>query len=78
MLEQFPCMKCLFKDDGGAGAAKAAQSTIWGCTSPELLDGSVTGKYFGQDTTELPHHARAADPEVQARIVAAIEAAENK
>ena len=32
-----PCMKCFFKDDGGTGAAKAAHSTTWGCTtSPDM------------------------------------------
>ena len=72
-----PCMKCFFRDDGGKGAAKAAQSTIWACTSPEL-GGDITGRYFGQDTKELPHHPRAQDPAVQAAILAAIEAAESK
>jgi NAD(P)-dependent dehydrogenase (short-subunit alcohol dehydrogenase family) len=72
-----PCMACFFRDDGGKGAAKAARSTIWGCTSPELR-GDVSGRYFGQDTKELPHHPRAQDPEVQAAILVAIEAAESK
>ena len=69
-----PCMKCFFRDDGGTGAAKAARSATWACTSREL-DG-VSGRYFGQDTKELPHHPKAQDSEAQARIVAAIEAAQ--
>lgn len=70
-----PCMSCFFRDDGGKGAAKAARSTIWACTSPELT-GDVTGRYFGHDTKELPHHPRAQDPKVQERILAAIEASQ--
>mgnify|MGYP002036602929 CR=1 FL=1 len=46
----YPCLKLLFMDDGGKGAAKAARSTIWAATSAEL-DG-VTGRYFGSDTKE--------------------------
>ena len=68
-----PCMKLLFKDDGGKGAARAAKSTIWGATSREL-DG-VTGRYFGSNTKECKMPPKPLDPQVQARILAVIEAA---
>eukprot|EP00946_MAST-07B_sp_MAST-7B-sp1_P002967 g2967.t1 len=76
MVVCLPCMKCMFRDDGGKGAAKAARSTIWGATSPDL-DG-VTGRWFGQDTKEKPHHPRALDATVQAQILAAIKTSESK
>ena len=76
MVVCLPCMKCMFRDDGGKGAAKAARATIWAGTSTDL-DG-VTGRWFGQDTKEKPHHPRALDAAVQARILAAIKTSESK
>jgi hypothetical protein len=61
------------REDGGKSAARAAESTIWGSTSREL-DG-VTGRYFDTDTKEQKLHPTAYEPEVQARILAVIEAA---
>ena len=69
----YPCLKLLFMDDGGKGAAKAARSTIWAATSAEL-DG-VTGRYFGSDTKECTMPPKALDPKVHTRIIEAIESA---
>ena len=68
-----PCMKLFFKDDGGKGAAKAAKSTIWAATSPEL-DGA-TGRYFGASTKECKMPRKALDSQVHGRIIATIESA---
>lgn len=69
-----PCMKLMFMDDGGHGASRAAKSTVFACTSHEL-DG-LTGRYFDSACKERKMHPKAVDPEVQARILTAIEAAE--
>ena len=68
-----PCLKLFFKNDGGKGAAKAATSTIWAATSDELE--GVTGRYFGSNTKECKMPPKTLDPQVHARIVAAIEVA---
>ena len=68
-----PCMKLLFADDGGKGAARAAKSTIWAATAREL-DG-ITGRYFDSSTKERKLPPKTVDPQVHARILAAIEAA---
>ena len=71
MKLMFPLFRLLFKEDGGKSAAKAAVSTIWGATSPEL-DG-VTGAYFDTDMKERKLHPTAYDSQVQDRILAVIE-----
>jgi hypothetical protein len=127
----WPCLKLLFRDDGGKGAERASASTIWcathadvkavtGCflfcerqtdgdtdgqtdtggrslhhrttepsVRPRLPRGGLgfcigclttrlmasTGGYFGQDSKRLEPHPKSMDASVQARIVAAIEAA---
>jgi len=71
MKIMLPCMRMLFADDGGKGAAKAARSSIWASTSPEL-DG-VTGRYYDSSTKERKMPKKALDPQVQARIIAVIE-----
>ena len=63
----------MFREDGGKSAAKAARSTIWAATTPEL-DG-VTGRYFDTNSNEQKLHPTGYDPQVQASIVRAIEAA---
>lgn len=73
MKLMLPFFRLLFKEDGGKSAAKAAVSTVWGATSPEL-DG-VTGRYFDTQTKERKLHPTAYDAQVQARILAVIEAA---
>ena len=70
MKLMLPLFKLLFKEDGGKSAKKAARSTIWGATSPEL-DG-VTGRYFDTHTKERKLHPTAYDPEVQHRILSVI------
>jgi NAD(P)-dependent dehydrogenase (short-subunit alcohol dehydrogenase family) len=72
MKIMMPCMRIFFADDGGKGAAKAARSTVWASTSAEL-DG-VTGRYYDASTKERKMPKKALNPEVQARIIAVIEA----
>ncbi len=67
----YPMFRVLFRADDGASAKKAARSTIWAATSVDL-DG-VTGRYFDTHTTEQKPHPSAHDPQIQARIVQAIE-----
>ncbi len=74
MKLMYPLFKLLFKEDGGKSAEKAARSTIWGATSPEL-DG-VTGRYFDTNSNEQKLHSTAYDPQVQDRILAVIETSE--
>jgi NAD(P)-dependent dehydrogenase (short-subunit alcohol dehydrogenase family) len=62
-----PCMMCLFRKDGGKGAARCAKSTVFAATDPEVS--GLTGKYFGSNTKELKPHRKAADPEAQQRIL---------
>lgn len=73
MKLMLPFMRLLFREDGGTSAARAARSTIWGATSPDL-DG-VTGRYFDTNCKEQTLHPSAYDPLVQARIAATIQAA---
>ncbi len=68
----YPLLRLLFAEDGGKSAARAARSTIWAATSPDL-DG-VTGRYFDTHTHEQAMHPTAYDPEVHARILAVLEA----
>ena len=70
MKLMLPFFKLYFADDGGKSAAKAALSTIWGATSPEL-DG-ITGRYFDTDMKEQRLHPTAYDKEVQDKIYALI------
>ena len=63
-----PLFRLMFKEDGGKSAAKAAKSTIWGATTPQL-DG-VTGRYFDTHTKEQKLHPTAYEAAVQDRIVA--------
>ena len=68
-----PCMRILFRDDGGKGAALAARTTIWAATDDKL--NGVTGRYFDSAQKERPMHPKAMDPQAQAKVVKAIEAA---
>ena len=74
MKLMYPFFKLFFRDDGGRSAAKAASSSIWAATCPEL-DG-VTGAYFDTKSKQQKLHPTAYDPQVQGRIRAAIHAAE--
>jgi len=70
----YPLFKVLFKDDGGKSAAKAARSTIWAATTPEL-DG-LTGRYFNGDMKEHKLDPTAYQAETQDAILALIKSAE--
>jgi len=74
MKLMYPLFRLMFADDGGKSAARAARSTIWGATTPEL-DG-VTGRYFDTDMKEQKLHPTAYDPVVQSAIIHVIEATE--
>jgi len=68
-----PMFKLMFKEDGGKSAAKAARSSIWGATTPDLE--GVTGAYFDTNSKRQKLHATADDPKVQERILAVISGA---
>lgn len=76
MKLMYPLFRLMFREDGGKSAKKAARSTIWGATSPEL-DG-VTGRYFDTNSKEQKLHSTAYDPQVQDSILAVIEASEGR
>ncbi|KAL3937871.1 MAG: hypothetical protein SGBAC_007104 [Bacillariaceae sp.] len=69
----YPFMKLLFRKDRGESAAKAAKSSIWGATSPDLE--GVYGKYFDTNCKETPLHKTTADPDAQEKILNAVKAA---
>ena len=73
MKLMYPLFRLLFSKDGGKSAANAARSTIWAATTPELK--GVTGRYFDTNMNEQKLHPTAHDTNVQARILAVIEAA---
>ena len=73
MKLMYPLFRLMFAEDDGKSAAKAAKSTIWAATSPDLE--GVTGRYFDTHTKERPLHPSAYEPDVQARILATIEEA---
>lgn len=75
MKLMYPFFKLFFADDGGKSAAKAARSTIWGATTPEL-DG-VSGRYFDTNMNEQKLHPTAYDPATQSAILDRIRATEN-
>ena len=75
MKLMYPLFRLLFKEDGGKSAAKAARSTIWGATSPELE--GISGAYFDTHTKKQTLHATAYDATVHSRIREVIEAAES-
>lgn len=70
----YPLFRYMFADDKGKSAKKAARSTIWGATTPDL-DG-VTGRYFDTNSKEQKLHPTSYDPKTQARIIAIIDAIE--
>lgn len=66
MKLMYPFFRLFFRDDGGKSAAKAAQSTIWAATSPELE--GVTGAYFDTHSKRQELHPSAHEPGVQDAI----------
>jgi NAD(P)-dependent dehydrogenase (short-subunit alcohol dehydrogenase family) len=73
MKLMMPFFRWFFREDGGKSAAKAARSTIWAATSPDL-DG-VSGRYFDTNTNEQRLHPTAYQADVQARILSVIDKA---
>ncbi len=69
----WPLFRLMFAEDGGKSAAKAARSTIWAATAPELA--GVTARYFDTNTREQQLHPSAYGPDVQRRILAVVDAA---
>lgn len=69
----YPFIKLVFRKDNGESAAKAAKSSIWGATSPDLE--GVYGKYFDTSCKETPLHKTTADPGAQEKILNAVKAA---
>lgn len=67
-----PFFRLLFREDGGKSATRAARSTIWAATTPDLE--GVTGRYFDTDSDEQKLHPTGYDTQVQSRILAVIEA----
>ena len=66
MKLMYPFFRFFFRDDGGTSAAKAARSTIWAATSPDLE--GVTGAYFDTHSKRQDLHPSAYDSAIQARI----------
>lgn len=75
MKLMYPFFKLFFADDGGKSAAKAARSTVWAATAPELE--GVTGRYYDTHMNEQRLHPTAYDPDVQACILDVITAAKS-
>jgi NAD(P)-dependent dehydrogenase (short-subunit alcohol dehydrogenase family) len=71
MKLMYPLFRLMFRDDGGKSAKKAARSTIWAATTPDLE--GVTGRYFDTNSKEQKLDPTAYDPQVQNRILATIE-----
>ena len=67
MKIMFPFFKIFFKEDNGKSASKAAKSTIWAATSPEL--NNVSGKYFDANCNSQNVHKTAKDPTIQNHII---------
>lgn len=73
MKLMYPFFRLFFRDDGGKSAAKAAQSTIWAATSPELE--GVTGAYFDTHSKRQELHPSAHEPSVHQAIRSVLESA---
>ena len=67
MKLMLPFFKLYFSDDGGKSAAKAATSTIWAATTPDLE--GVNGKYFDTNMKEQRLHPTAYEADVQGAIM---------
>ena len=71
MKIMMPFFKLFFRSDGGKGAHKASQSTVFAATDPSLE--GVTGRYFDTKSKEKKLHPSAYDEQVQKQIVDSIE-----
>jgi len=76
MKLMMPFFRWFFADDDGKSATRAAQSTIWAATAPELAQ--TSGRYFDTNSHEQKLHPTAIDPIVQQSIVASITEAMNR
>ncbi len=74
MKLMYPFFRLFFKEDGDKSAAKAAGSTIWGATSPDLE--GTTGAYFDTNSKKKKLHPSAYDSAVQTQIRKLIDATE--
>ncbi len=61
------------RDDQGKSAAKAARSSIWAATSPDL-DG-VYGRYYDTKCRPATFHKTVQDAALQARVMEVMRAA---
>eukprot|EP00980_Cylindrotheca_fusiformis_P006056 scaffold1304_cov82-Cylindrotheca_fusiformis.AAC.6 len=59
------------KGDDGKSASKAAKSTIWAASSPDI----ETGKYYDTNCKQTELNKTTADPETQEKVAEAIKAA---
>lgn len=75
MKLMYPFFRLFFREDGGKSAAKAAHSTIWAATTPELE--GVTGAYFDTHGTRQSLHASAYEADVHTRIIQTLTAAQS-
>jgi NAD(P)-dependent dehydrogenase (short-subunit alcohol dehydrogenase family) len=67
MKLMMPFFRLFFSEDGGKSASKAARSTIWAATTPDL--NGQTGRYFDTNSRDAKLHPSAHDPENQRRIL---------
>ncbi len=70
----YPLFKFMFREDGGKSAKRAAQSSIWGATTDDLID--KTGRFFDTNCQEQELHPTVYDSQVQNRILSVIKAAQ--
>eukprot|EP00980_Cylindrotheca_fusiformis_P006053 scaffold1304_cov82-Cylindrotheca_fusiformis.AAC.3 len=65
----YPMFLFMFrKGDNGKSASKAAKSTIWAASSPDI----ETGKYYNTNCKETELNPKTADPKTQEKVAAAI------
>eukprot|EP00980_Cylindrotheca_fusiformis_P006055 scaffold1304_cov82-Cylindrotheca_fusiformis.AAC.5 len=67
----FLLQRWMGSNDGGKLASKAARSTIWAASSPDI----ETGKYYDTNCKETKLNPTTADPKTQDKVAAAIKAA---
>jgi len=69
----YPLFKLMTRPDGGKSAAKAARSSIFLASSPDVE--GVSGKYFDTNCKEKEMPAPALDPSTRAKVWAEAERA---
>lgn len=73
MRLMFPLFKWMTRPDGGKSAAKAARSSVYLASSPEME--GITGKYFDTNCKENKWPSPAQDPSTRAKVWALVEKA---